>query len=95
MLSRMESGNHYLTLVGTAGKMWLPSVIVSRVLTGSAWFEMPLCNLGVLCVSVLDFCSEFVNHRDTQRTQRLHREKFKLGLYLLTGNVESTAWQGI
>lgn len=26
MLSRIQSGNHYLTAVGTAARVWVPSV---------------------------------------------------------------------
>src|ERR1700741_3776327 len=32
-----------------------------------------LCNLCVLCVSVVCFCSEFINHRDTEDTEVAQR----------------------
>jgi len=32
-----------------------------------------LCNLCVLCVSVVCFCLEFVNHRDTENTEVAQR----------------------
>ena len=42
--------------------------VVFRVVMRSS-----LCNLCVLCVSVVSSYCELVNHRDTE-TQRLHRE---------------------
>ena|ERR1043165_8258452 len=39
----------------------------------SPWFEISLCNLCVLCVSVVCFCSEFINHRDTENTEVAQR----------------------
>jgi len=35
--------------------------------------QCSLCNLGVLCVSVVCFCLEFVNHRDTENTEVAQR----------------------
>jgi|ERR1043165_3083844 hypothetical protein len=35
--------------------------------------ETSLCNLCVLCVSVVCFCSEFINHRDTENTEATQR----------------------
>src|ERR1044072_957919 len=35
--------------------------------------EISLCNLCVLCVSVVCFCSEFINHRDTENTEAAQR----------------------
>src|ERR1043165_3773716 len=35
-----------------------------------------LCNLRVLCVSVVCFCSEFINHRDTENTEVAQRRAF-------------------
>jgi len=34
-----------------------------------------LCNLCVLCVSVVCFCSEFINHRDTENTEVAQRRR--------------------
>src|ERR1043165_2647716 len=33
-----------------------------------------LCNLCVLCVSVVCFCLEFINHRDTENTEVAQRK---------------------
>jgi hypothetical protein len=35
--------------------------------------ETSLCSLFVLCVSVVCFCSEFINHRDTENTEAAQR----------------------
>src|ERR1043165_6417720 len=35
--------------------------------------EISLCNLCVLCVSVVCFCSEFIKHRDTENTEVAQR----------------------
>ena len=35
--------------------------------------EISLCNLCVLGVSVVRFCSEFINHRDTENTEMAQR----------------------
>jgi len=37
------------------------------------FFADSLCNLCVLCVSVVCFCLEFVNHRDTENTEVAQR----------------------
>src|ERR1043165_9628252 len=43
--------------------------------------EISLCNLCVLCVSVVCFCSEFINHRDTEKSAvRTFRAKPICGL---------------
>src|ERR1044072_832316 len=39
----------------------------------SAFRLASLCNLCVLCVSVVCFCSEFINHRDTENTEVAQR----------------------
>jgi len=38
-----------------------------------AAFRISLCNLCVLCVSVVWFYSEFINHRDTENTEVAQR----------------------
>jgi len=37
-------------------------------------FWISLCNLCVLCVSVVWFYSEFINHRDTEDTEVAREE---------------------
>src|SRR6185369_4110524 len=39
----------------------------------SRYVLISLCNLCVLCVSVVCFCSEFINHRDTEDTEVAQR----------------------
>ena len=39
----------------------------------SRYILISLCNLCVLCVSVVCFCLEFVNHRDTENTEIAQR----------------------
>jgi len=41
--------------------------------TKSTCSESSLCNLCVLCDSVVSFCSEFINHRDTEDTEIAQR----------------------
>src|ERR1700741_4086786 len=41
--------------------------------TKSPGSGISLCNLCVLCVSVVCFCSEFINHRDTEDTEVAQR----------------------
>ncbi len=41
--------------------------------TKSRSAEVSLCNLCGLCVSVV-FCSEFINHRDTETTEVAQRK---------------------
>jgi hypothetical protein len=36
-----------------------------------------LCNLGVLCVSVVNVCCESVNHRDTENTEVAQRNQIE------------------
>jgi len=51
MLSRIESGNHYLTLVGTAERTWIPSVVKERSIS-VGWVMYILRAIGnVLCES--------------------------------------------
>src|SRR6185369_932035 len=45
----------------------------NRLCTKSTCSESSLCNLCVLCDSVVSFCSEFIT-TETQRTQRLHEK---------------------
>src|SRR6185369_7190864 len=40
-----------------------------RLCTKSPYTLISLCNLCVLCASVVSFCSEFINHRDTEDTE--------------------------
>src|ERR1044072_518279 len=47
---------------------------IDRLCTKSSCPENSLCNLCVLCVSVVCFCSEFINHRDTENTEVAQRE---------------------
>ena len=44
-----------------------------RLCTKSPYTLISLCNLCVLCVSVVSFCSEFINHRDTENTEIAQR----------------------
>ena len=48
-------------------------VLSTLTLTQSPGSEISLCNLCVLCVSVVYFCSEFINHRDTENTEVAQR----------------------
>src|SRR6185437_5325205 len=41
--------------------------------TKSPYILISLCNLCVLYVSVVCFCSEFINHRDTENTEIAQR----------------------
>src|SRR6185295_9396112 len=45
----------------------------SWLCTKSFYILISLCNLCVLCVSVVCFCSEFINHRDTENTEVAQR----------------------
>ena len=45
----------------------------SRLCTKSPCSGISLCNLCVLCVSVVWFYSEFINHRDTEDTEVAQR----------------------
>src|ERR1043165_37851 len=40
--------------------------------------RISLCNLCVLCVSVVCFYSEFINHRDTENTEAAQRRAFRV-----------------
>src|SRR6185369_11405618 len=44
--------------------------------TKSTCFESSLCNLCVLCDSVVSFCSEFINHREKNCTEKSATETF-------------------
>jgi len=44
-----------------------------RLCTKSPCSGISLCNLCVLCVSVVWFYSEFINHRDTEDTEVAQR----------------------
>jgi hypothetical protein len=66
------------SLIRTKG---LFTLLTNNTLTGASLgtskFLSSLCNLRVLCVSVVGFSCEFVNHRDTENTevaQRRHGE---------------------
>ena len=48
----------------------LEDYIINRLCTKSHCPGFPLCNL---CVSVVCFCSEFINHRDTENTEVAQR----------------------
>jgi len=46
-----------------------------QALLKSPGSEISLCNLCVLCVSVVYFCSEIINHRDTENTEVAQRRE--------------------
>src|SRR6185369_4064898 len=47
--------------------------ILGRLCTNSLWSGISLCNLCVLCVSVVWSYSEFINHRGTEDTEVAQR----------------------
>jgi len=49
--------------------------LVSWLCTKSPCSGISLCNLSVLCVSVVWFYSEFINHRDTEDTEVAQRRE--------------------
>src|ERR1044072_2407958 len=67
---------HSRTGAGSVQDLWGKALLQSqnRLCTKSSCPENSLCNSVFLCVSVVCFCSEFINHRDTENTERLHRE---------------------
>src|ERR1043165_4187600 len=55
------------------GSGWVRRRPSPRLWLNSPGSEISLCNLCVLCVSVVCFCSEFINHRDTENTEVAQR----------------------
>src|SRR6185503_21040325 len=59
-----------------------------RLCTKSPYSGISLCNLCVLCVSVVWFYSEFINHRDTEDTEVAQR-RARSRLFVQSGRVMS------
>jgi hypothetical protein len=53
--------------------MAVPLGEVTNLNTATDKFGISLCNLGVLCVSVVSFGRELVHHRDTENTEVAQR----------------------
>src|ERR1044072_5380664 len=68
----------------------------TRLCTKSPCSGISLCNLSVLCVSVVWFYSEFINHRDTEDTEVAQRKQYEETFCArLIHSKISTAWRNI
>src|SRR5262245_36426133 len=74
-LKANKSGRGACPVVGRRGQATLPDLFA--LLDGVLICLSPLCNLRVLCVSVVKGYCKSVNHRDTENTEVAQRNQIE------------------